>query len=120
MTDAAIDAMDRRTLLALIPALAALPPGHAQGAPLELNSASRAELESLPGVGPELASRLLAARTQAPIGDWAELRRRVRGIGEANARRLSAHGLRIQGQAYASAPSAAAGASAPAASTSSH
>jgi competence protein ComEA len=110
--------MDRRSLLALIPALAALPAGHAQGATLELNTASRAELESLPGIGPELASRLLAARAQAPFADWAELRRRVHGIGEASARRLSAHGLRVQGQALHS--SSAAAASAPAASFASH
>jgi competence protein ComEA len=111
--------MNRRALLALLPVLAALPPCNAGDALLELNTASRAELESLPGIGPDLAARLLAARAQAPFADWAELRRRVQGIGEASARRLSAHGLRIQGQAYN--PSAPAiGASAPTASSQRH
>ena len=106
--------MDRRALLALIPAaLAAHRPLRAEPASVELNEASRAELESLPGIGPELAARLLAARAQARFADWAELRRRVKGLGESGARRLSAHGLRINGlpftepAAAASAPAAA-------------
>jgi competence protein ComEA len=83
-------------LLALPAALQAQP----AATPLELNQASRAELESLPGIGPALAERLLTARAQQPFKDWADLRRRVRGIGAALARRLSAQGLRVQGLAY--------------------
>jgi len=64
---------------------------------LELNSASRAELESLTGIGPDLAERLLAAR---PFQDWQDLRRRVAGIGPKLAAKLSAQGLRVQGQAW--------------------
>lgn len=61
----------------------------------------RAELESLDGIiGPALAARLLAARTQAPFKDWADLKRRVRGIGTAQARKLSAQGLRVPGLPY--------------------
>lgn len=90
--------MLRRHLLLLLCALPAL--ASAQALPLELNSASRAELESLAGVGPALAERLLAARAQAPFKDWADLKRRVRGIGTALARKLSAQGLRVQGLAY--------------------
>jgi competence protein ComEA len=82
-------------LLALPAALRAQPT-----ATLELNQASRAELESLPGIGPALAERLLTARAQQPFKDWADLRRRVRGIGAALARRLSTQGLRVQGLAY--------------------
>ncbi|MCU7372773.1 helix-hairpin-helix domain-containing protein [Paucibacter sp. O1-1] len=90
--------MRRRQLLGLIAALPVL--AAAEPLPLELNSASQAELESLAGVGPALAERLLAARAQAPFKDWADLQRRVRGIGTALARKLSAQGLRVQGLAY--------------------
>ncbi len=90
--------MRRRQLLGLVAALPVL--AAAEPAPLELNSASQAELESLAGIGPALAERLLAARTQAPFKDWADLQRRVRGIGAALARRLSAQGLRVQGLPY--------------------
>ena len=91
--------MKRRALLAML--VVALPVGAgAEPAPLEVNSASQAQLESLPGIGPALAERMLAARAQEHFKDWADLRRRVRGLGEASARKLSAQGLRVQGQAY--------------------
>jgi len=80
----------------------ALSPAQAQEpATLELNAATRAELESLPGIGPALAERLLQARQQRRFDDWADLMRRVRGIRAAMAAKLSALGLRINGQAYA-------------------
>lgn len=87
--------MRRRALL-----LSVLLAGQARAqdlTPLELNSASRAELESLTGIGPDLAERLLAAR---PFKDWRDLRRRVAGIGPKLAAKLSAQGLRVQGQAW--------------------
>jgi competence protein ComEA len=67
---------------------------------LEINSASRAQLESLPGIGPDLAGRILMARAAQPFTGWADLRRRVRGLGAALAKRLSADGLRVRGTAY--------------------
>ena len=57
----------------------------AQTAELEVNTASQAQLESLPGVGPALSERLLKAR--------------VKGIGPATARKLSEADLRVQGTA---------------------
>ncbi len=67
---------------------------------LEINSANRAQLESLAGIGPDLAERMLLARAAQPFDDWADLLRRVRGLGKARARRLSADGLRVRGAAY--------------------
>lgn len=49
------------------------------GSPIELNTATQAELESLPRVGPAMAERIIAAR---PYRRTADLRR-VRGIGDA-------------------------------------
>lgn len=82
---------------------AALPAGAlAQGQPqqqrdLDVNTATRAELESLPGVGPALAQRLLTGR---PFADWPDLMRRVSGVKAATARRLSAAGLRVDGRGF--------------------
>ena len=86
--------MKRRALLlwAALPALAQ--------AAVESNTATRAELESLPGVGPALAQRLLAAR---PFTDWADLMRRVPGVKAAAARKLSAAGLRVAGRSFSAA-----------------
>lgn len=49
------------------------------GSPIELNTATQAELESLPRVGPAMAERIIAAR---PFRRPSDLRR-VRGIGPA-------------------------------------
>ncbi|MDT8998081.1 helix-hairpin-helix domain-containing protein [Paucibacter sp. APW11] len=68
---------------------------------LDVNRASRAQLESLDGLGPVMVERLLAARQRAPFADWADLRRRVAGIGPALARRLSQQGLRVGTQPFA-------------------
>jgi competence protein ComEA len=66
-------------------------------AEVDVNTATRARLESLPGVGPALAQRLLQAR---PFGGWADLMARVPGIRAATARKLSDAGLRVAGQPY--------------------
>ena len=47
---------------------------------------------------------MLAARDQAPFRDWQDLARRVKGMGPRMMGRLSAAGLRIQGQALAIVP----------------
>ncbi len=77
------------------------------GQALELNDASAAELDALRGVGPGLSTPLLAERAKAPFQDWADLMRRVKGIGPGNAARFSGQGLRVNGQAYARPASAA-------------
>lgn len=102
--------MRRRPLLAWLAAMPALAPARAQ-AGVDANTATRAQLESLPGVGPALAQRVLAAR---PFTGWADLMQRVPGVKAATARKLSAAGLRVAGQALDSnAGSEAGGASAP-------
>ena len=88
--------MDRRALLALLilsPALSAQP------APLELNTATRAQLESLQGIGPSLAEKILLARHKNLFTDWNDLRRRVRGVGPKLAAKLSSQGLVVNGWA---------------------
>lgn len=90
--------MKRRSLL-----LWAAAPALAQ-AEVEANTATRAELESLPGLGPALVQRLLAAR---PFKDWSDLMQRVPGIKAAMARKLSAAGLRVAGQPFSAAGSEA-------------
>jgi competence protein ComEA len=61
------------------------------GMPLELNRSQVADLIALPGIGPVLASRIVAERTRK--GAFCTLRdlQRVRGIGPALLRRLEPH-----------------------------
>lgn len=54
-----------------------------------VNRASAAELESLPGIGPSLAGRLVEERARGgPFRSEADLER-VRGIGPATARKIA-------------------------------
>jgi competence protein ComEA len=75
---------------------------------LEVNDASQAELESLRGIGPQLSQQLLDRRREGPFTDWADLRRRVPGLGAAKARALAAQGLTVQGAALPAEPVASA------------
>lgn len=67
---------------------------------LEVNEASAAELDGLRGVGPGLSTPMLEERARAPFRDWTDLMARIKGLGPGNAARLSAQGLRVNGQAY--------------------
>ena len=93
--------MHRRAWLRLFLLLLVPLPGFlaAQPVVLELNEASLAQLESLQGIGPGLAEKILLARRTGPVLDWHDLRRRVSGIGTKLATRLSAQGLVVHGRA---------------------
>ena len=49
---------------------------------VDLNQATRSELESVRGVGVELAERIMQARARQPFSDWADVRKRVKGVGQ--------------------------------------
>ena len=70
-------------------------------AAIEVNQASSDDLESIKGIGPATAQRILQQRQLARFRDWQDFIVRVPGIGEKRAATLSAHGLRVQGQAFA-------------------
>jgi len=66
-------------------------------AAIDANTATQAQLETVPGIGPAIAARILAARAAGPYRDVADLAARVRGIGEASARRMVGGGLMVAG-----------------------
>jgi competence protein ComEA len=57
-------------------------------APIDLNRASRDDLERLPGVGPGLAARIVEARARDGPFESVDDLRRVRGVGRATLERL--------------------------------
>jgi competence ComEA-like helix-hairpin-helix protein len=63
-------------------------PGAETAMPLDLNRATRDELDRLPGIGPGLAARIVDAReSQGRFGSVDDLRR-VRGIGHTTLERV--------------------------------
>jgi DNA uptake protein ComE-like DNA-binding protein len=75
-------------------------PSSTQPAPsssVDLNQASRAEIEAIGGIGVELADRILQARSQGPFRDIEDLRRRVKGVSKRALQGLAAAGMPVGG-----------------------
>ena len=75
-------------------------PGSNTSTVIDFNQASEAELDSLRGVGPATTRRILQARAERPFSDWADLTRRVRGIGHTSAASFSSQGFVVNGAPY--------------------
>jgi len=70
-------------------------------AAVDVNSADQAGLDSIAGIGPATSKAILAEREKnGNFKDWAELERRVKGVGSRNAVKLSAAGLTVNGKSY--------------------
>jgi competence protein ComEA len=76
-------------------------------AAVDANQASRADLETVKGIGPGLSAKILKAREAGSFKNWNDLVDRVGGIGTGNASKLSQAGLTVGGAAYDSTPAAA-------------
>lgn len=63
---------------------------------LDANTASQGELESIRGIGPAIAARIVAERDRGPYLDLDDLRDRVRGVGVASLRRMAEAGLEVK------------------------
>lgn len=75
---------------------------------VDVNSASEAELDGIKGIGPSTSRRILDERNKGHFKDWNDLMARIRGIRRANAVRLSAAGLTVNGSAFQPATAASA------------
>ena len=64
----------------------------------DVNTATEAQLDTILGLGPATTRRILTEREQGPFRNWADLMKRVKGIGPASALKLSAGGLQVNGQ----------------------
>ncbi|HEY8024844.1 MAG TPA: helix-hairpin-helix domain-containing protein [Burkholderiaceae bacterium] len=111
--------MFKKLLLACIAFILTMGMAFAQ---VEVNKADQAALDGVKGIGPATSKAIIAERTKGgEFKDWADLQKRVKGIGDKNSSKLSQAGLTVNGQAKAGAPaaSASAAASAPASASSS-
>ena len=86
----------RRVLPALaLTLLLAVGPGGEARAGVDANTATAAELDAISGIGPALAERIVQERRNSPFRSLDDLQSRVRGVGEANLRRMREGGLTV-------------------------
>ena len=64
-------------------------------AAVNVNTATPDELRTVRGIGPAIAQRIIEERGKGPFKSLDDLQARVRGIGEATARKFAAGGLTV-------------------------
>jgi competence protein ComEA len=88
--------MLKRFLLSIAFCISAI--GAAFAADVELNKADLASLDGVKGIGPSLSKTILEERKKGDFKDWPDFEKRVKGVKEKKAAKLSEAGLRINGQ----------------------
>ena len=99
--------MLKRLLLSVVFCLAAM--GAAFAADVEINKADQVTLDGVKGIGPSLSKAIMEERKKGEFKDWQDFEKRVKGVKEKRAAKLSEAGLRINGQAVGKGAAAPAG-----------
>lgn len=88
--------MLKKLLLAVATLIATMSFAFAQ---VDVNKADAAALDGIKGIGPAKTKAILEERSKGgEFKDWADLEKRVKGIGEKNAVKLSEAGLQVNGK----------------------
>jgi competence protein ComEA len=66
-------------------------------AAVDANKANAAELDAVKGIGPGTSARILEARKTGEFKNWQDLIDRVKGVGQANAKKFAANGMTVNG-----------------------
>lgn len=94
--------MIKKLLLAVATLVASMSFAFAQ---VDVNKGDAAALDSVKGVGPAMSKRIIDERAKnGDFKDWADFQKRVKGIGDKNAAKLSTAGLQVNGQSKEGAP----------------
>ncbi|MNR88097.1 ComE operon protein 1 [compost metagenome] len=89
--------MFKNILLACAAALLSMNLAWAQ---VDVNKGDQAALDGIKGIGPAMSKAILDERKKGGnFKDWDDLQKRVKGIGEKNAEKLSQAGLNVNGAA---------------------
>jgi competence protein ComEA len=75
-------------------------------AAVDVNKATQADLETVKGIGPAIAGKILDERKKGAFKDWADLVDRVKGVGDGNAGKFSEAGLTVGGASFKGAAAA--------------
>ncbi|MTV53909.1 ComEA family DNA-binding protein [Pseudoduganella buxea] len=87
--------MLKKMLLAIAAMVATMGMAFAQ---VDVNKADQAALDSVKGIGPAKSKVILEERAKGEFKDWADFQKRVKGIGDKNAAKLSQAGLQVNGK----------------------
>jgi competence protein ComEA len=75
-------------------------------AQVDANKADQAALDGVKGIGPKMSKTIIEERSKGgDFKDWTDFEKRVKGVGEKNAAKLSQAGLTIGGQSKPNSPS---------------
>jgi competence protein ComEA len=97
--------MIKKLMLAVATLVASMSFAFAQ---VDVNKADAAALDSVKGVGPSMSKKIIDERTKGgEFKDWADFQKRVKGVGDKNASKLSAAGLQVNGKSKEGADMAA-------------
>jgi competence protein ComEA len=88
--------MIKKLMLAVATLVASMGFAFAQ---VDVNKADAAALDSVKGVGPAMSKKIIDERTKnGDFKDWADFQKRVKGVGDKNATKLSHAGLQVNGK----------------------
>jgi competence protein ComEA len=97
--------MFKKLLLAIAAFIATMGFAFAQ---VDVNKADQAALDGVKGIGPAISKRIIDERKKGgDFKDWADFEKRVKGIGDKSAAKLSQAGLVVNGQSKPNTPAAA-------------
>ncbi len=69
-------------------------------AAVDFNTADKAALDGVKGIGPVTADKIIAARKAGKFADWNDMIKRVDGIGPNNAADMSGSGATVDGKSF--------------------
>jgi competence protein ComEA len=84
-----------QSILKIVVGLIATPATSLAMASVDANSGSTAELRSINGLGPTVSQAIVDERKSGKFKNWADFIKRVKGVGNARANKLSKAGLTI-------------------------
>jgi competence protein ComEA len=94
--------MIKKLMLAVATLVASMGFAFAQ---VDVNKGDAAALDSVKGVGPAMSKQIIDERAKnGDFKDWADFQKRVKGVGEKRAAKLSQAGLQVNGKAKDGAP----------------
>jgi competence protein ComEA len=94
--------MIKKLMLAVATLVASMSVAFAQ---VDVNKADASALDSVKGVGPATSKLIIDARAKGgDFKDWADFEKRVKGMGDKRAAKLSKAGLQVNGKSMDGAP----------------